>query len=151
MLLSPPPKLQFFDANGNPLVGGKLHTYLAGTTTPQATYQDKAGVSANTNPIILDARGEASVWLDPAVLTKFTLETAEDVEIWSVDNIGSIVTEQVVDGDLRVKGNLIAEGDVTAFATVVPLGAPLVVLPTYDTLVALVNDLIARVTVLEGP
>ena len=151
MLLSPPPKLQFFDANGNPLVGGKLHTYLAGTTTPQTTFQDKAGTSANTNPIVLDARGEANVWLDPSVLTKFILTTADEVEIWTVDNIGSIVTEQVVDGDLRVKGALIAEGDVTAFAAVVPLGAPLIVLPTYDVLVGLVNDLIARVTALEAP
>ena len=151
MLLSPPPKLQFFDANGNPLSGGKLHTYLAGTTTPQTTFQDKAGTSANTNPIVLDARGEANVWLDPSVLTKFILTTADEVEIWTVDNIGSIVTEQVVDGDLRVKGALIAEGDVTAFAAVVPLGAPLIVLPTYDVLVGLVNDLIARVTALEAP
>ena len=49
--LSPTPKLQFFDANGDPLVGGLLYTYEAGTTTPLVTHTDSTGVSANTNPI----------------------------------------------------------------------------------------------------
>ena len=48
---------QFFDNNGNPLSGGKLYTYAAGTTTPQATYASAAGSTLNTNPIILDAAG----------------------------------------------------------------------------------------------
>ena len=84
--LSPPPKLQFFDANGNPLVGGFLYTYAAGTTTPLATYTDSTGVSANTNPIVLDSRGEANVWLG-ADIYKFALYTSVGVLIWTVDNI----------------------------------------------------------------
>lgn len=36
--LTPSPKQQFTDANGAPLVGGKLYTYVTGTTTPAATY-----------------------------------------------------------------------------------------------------------------
>ena len=151
MLLSPPPKLQFFDANGNPLVGGKLLTYLAGSTTPVTTYQDKAGTIANTNPVILDARGEANVWLDETILTKFVLTTAEDVELWTVDNIGSIFSMGVVAGDLRIEGELSVTGDIIAFATTDPGTGGTPALPTYDALVALVNDLIARVTVLEGP
>lgn len=87
-VLSPPPKLQFFDANGNPLVGGKLLSYVAGTTTPLATYTDSSGLVANPNPTILDARGEAGVWLSPAQPYKLRLTTAADVEIWTVDNIG---------------------------------------------------------------
>jgi len=84
--ISPTPKLQFFDANGDPLVGGKLYTYAAGTTTPLASYTDSTGVSANTNPIILDSRGEANVWLGAAIY-KFALYTSVNVLIWTVDNI----------------------------------------------------------------
>jgi parallel beta-helix repeat protein len=87
--LSPAPKLQFFDANGNPLVGGKLYSYAAGTTTPLATYTDAGGATANANPVILDSRGEASVWLGDASY-KLRLTSATDVDIWTVDNINAI-------------------------------------------------------------
>jgi len=84
--LSPTPKLQFFDLNGAPLSGGKLYTYAAGTTTPLASYTDSTGNTANTNPIILDSRGEANVWLSGAIY-KFALYSATNVLIWTVDNI----------------------------------------------------------------
>lgn len=84
--LSPSPKLQFFDANGNPLSGGKLYTYAAGTTTPLATYTDFGAGTPNTNPIILDSRGEANVWLGSAAY-KLVLTTSTGVEIWTVDNV----------------------------------------------------------------
>jgi hypothetical protein len=87
--LSPPPKLQFFDAAGVPLVGGKLYSYAAGTTTPLATYTSAAETTFNTNPIVLNSRGEAEVWLG-SPLYKFKLTTAADVEIWTVDNITSL-------------------------------------------------------------
>jgi len=80
--------MQFFSTAGVPLVGGKLYTYAAGTTTPLATYTSQSGVSANTNPIILDSRGEANVWLSSAAY-KLKLTTPADVEIWTVDNVGS--------------------------------------------------------------
>jgi len=86
--LSPAPKLQFFDSNGNPLTGGKVYTYAAGTTTPLSTYVDSGGVTTNTNPIILDVRGEANIWLDGAAY-KFVLKNANDTLIWTVDNITS--------------------------------------------------------------
>lgn len=88
-ILSPAPKLQFFDSNGDPLVGGKLYSYAAGTTTPLATYTDSSGLTANTNPIILDSRGEANVWLASASY-KLALYTSTDVSIWTVDNISAI-------------------------------------------------------------
>jgi hypothetical protein len=86
--LSSVPKLQFFDANDNPLVGGRLYTYAAGTTTPLATFPDSTGATPNTNPIILDSRGEANVWLS-ATQYKFELKTAADALIWTVDNISN--------------------------------------------------------------
>lgn len=88
-ILSPAPKLQFFSANGDPLVGGKLYSYQAGTTTPLNTYTSQTGGSANTNPIILDARGEANVWLTANIAYKLKLTDANDVEVWTVDNISN--------------------------------------------------------------
>ena len=89
--LSPSPKLQFFDANGNPLVGGKLYSYAAGTTTPLATYADYNGSTTNTNPVILDSRGEADVWLSSSYY-KLKLTDSNNVEIWTVDHIGGFAT-----------------------------------------------------------
>lgn len=93
--LSPTPKFQFFDASGNPLSGGKLYTYAAGTTTPLATYSSNSLSTPNTNPIILDSRGEASVWLSDANY-KFVLQTSADVTIWSVDNIQPFATQDAL-------------------------------------------------------
>ena len=84
--LIPSPVMQFFDANGNPLVGGKLFTYAAGTTTPQATYTDYNGGTANTNPVILNSRGEAAVWCGDSRYF-MVLKDSDDVEIWTSDNV----------------------------------------------------------------
>jgi len=99
-VLSPSAKQQFFDANGNPLSGGKVYTYAAGTTTPLATYSDYAGVTPNANPIILDSRGEALIYLS-VYKYKFKLTDANDVEIWTVDNINSPLefTDTLVSAD----------------------------------------------------
>jgi hypothetical protein len=84
--ISPDPRLQFFANDGSFLVGGKLYTYAAGTTTPLATYTTSTGLIANTNPIILDSRGEASVWLGSSKY-KFVLKTSADVEVWTQDQL----------------------------------------------------------------
>jgi hypothetical protein len=91
--LTPSTKMQFFTAAGIPLVGGKLYTYASGTTVPLATYTDDVGDTANTNPVILDSRGEASVWLGPSRYT-FVLEDADDNLIWTVDGVGTIQGKQ---------------------------------------------------------
>lgn len=93
-VLTPAPKQQFFDNNGRPLVGGKLFTYQAGTTTKLATYTDSGGMSANTNPIILDYRGECSLWIPPNVAYKYVLSPPSDTDppanpIWTVDDVVS--------------------------------------------------------------
>lgn len=85
---------QFFDNNGVPLSGGKLYTYEAGTTTPEATYTTSSGNTAHTNPIVLDAAGRVSggneVWLTDSQSYKFVLKTSADVQLWSADNITGI-------------------------------------------------------------
>lgn len=102
-VITPTPKVQFLTDNGAPLVGGKLYTYVAGTTTPQATYTDETGSTANTNPVILDSRGEANVWLGAASY-KFILTDADDVELWSVDYITAPTTalSPVLSGNVTI-------------------------------------------------
>ena len=85
-VVTPTAKAQFIDAAGVPLAGGFLYTYVAGTTTPQATYTDSAAATPNSNPIVLDSRGEANIWLTGASY-KFKLTDANGTEIWTVDNI----------------------------------------------------------------
>jgi hypothetical protein len=80
--------VQFFDDNGNPLSGGRLYTYDAGGTTPKATYTDAAGSTANANPVVLDAAGRATVFLDGTTY-RFDLKTSGDVLVRSTDNIQS--------------------------------------------------------------
>ena len=84
---------QFFDNNGNPLSGGKIFTYAAGTTTNQATYTSATGVTAHTNPIILDAAGRVpggEIWLTDGLSYKFVIKTNLDVLIGTFDNIAGI-------------------------------------------------------------
>lgn len=90
--LSPIPVQAFRDNNGNPLAGGKLFTYIANSTTKQATFTDSTGGTPNANPIILNYRGEAQIWLPPNVGFKFVLAPATDTDpptnpIWSVDQL----------------------------------------------------------------
>ena len=80
---------QFFTDDGVPLAGGLLYTYAAGTTTPQTTYTTSAGVSTNTNPIVLNSAGRLAneIWLTEGVSYKFVLKTAVAVQIGSYDDI----------------------------------------------------------------
>jgi|GEM_PF-2777329 len=58
----PPAKTQFLDSLGRPLTGGLVYTYAQGTTSPKATYKDRALTISNTNPVTLDASGSAAMW-----------------------------------------------------------------------------------------
>jgi hypothetical protein len=61
----PQGKTQFFNtvaAGGAPLSGGQVFFYARGTTTFQNTYQDINLTIPNTNPVILNANGEAQIW-----------------------------------------------------------------------------------------
>lgn len=92
--LSPISPFRAFDGNGDPLTGGKLYTYEAGTTTPKATYTDSTEATPHANPIILNSSGYAGsdatplgVWLGDGGY-KFVLKTSADVTLWTIDNVG---------------------------------------------------------------
>jgi hypothetical protein len=83
---------QFFDNNGDPLVGGKLFTFAAGTTTPQITYTSASGTTPNSNPIILNGGGRvpAEIWLTDGLQYKFVLYSSTNQLIGSWDNVVGI-------------------------------------------------------------
>ena len=85
--LMPQGKQQYFSTAGTPLVGGKVWTYLAGSSTPAATYTDAGGLTSNTNPVILDSRGEASIFFDSATTYKIALQDSTGAAIWTQDNL----------------------------------------------------------------
>lgn len=96
--LAPSPVFKAFDNNGQPLFNGTLSTFIAGSSTPQATYPDSTQTTPNTNPIILNQRGEANVWLVAGQTYKLVLKDSLGNVIWSVDNItgGLVLTQQVI-------------------------------------------------------
>ena len=109
---------QFFTNSGVILSGGKLYTYLAGTTTPVASYTTSAGTTARTNPVVLDAAGRVpssgEIWILP-ISYKFVLTDSNDVLIATYDNIfGSgafAVTNYTGNGSTvayAVSGNVVA-------------------------------------------
>jgi hypothetical protein len=85
---------QFLDNAGNVLTGGRIETYAAGTTTPQAVYTDATGITFHPNPIILDASGRVpsggEIWLTDGLLYKFVLRDSNNVLIATYDNIAGI-------------------------------------------------------------
>lgn len=93
------PLRQFLDANGDPYSGGKLYTYTAGTSTNKATYQDSAGASQNTNPIILSSAGRVpyEVWGTTGAY-KLALYDSDDTLIDTSDNIDGINDVAAVTG-----------------------------------------------------
>lgn len=84
-------KASFVDANGRPLSGGKVYFYAVGTNTPKDSFQDDQLTILNTNPVILNARGEASIYGSGAY--RQVLRDASDVLIWDqvVPDLAAVV------------------------------------------------------------
>lgn len=89
---------QYFDANGNPLSGGFVFWYLAGTTTKQNTHNSSSGATPNANPMTLDSAGRfaSEVWLTNGSSYKMVITASTDTSdppnspIWTEDNIDGI-------------------------------------------------------------
>lgn len=83
------PKIMCLDSNGYPAAGYKIYTYAAGTSTPAATYSDRSLSVPNTNPVVLNSRGEADIYVGVAVKLVFTTPTGDPGSpIWTVDYVG---------------------------------------------------------------
>jgi hypothetical protein len=127
---------QFFTDDGQVLSGGKIYTYAAGTTTPQATYTSESGFTANANPIILDSSGRLpeDMWLSEGVVYRFVLTDSCDIQLGEYDDIpgindfasGSVPWANVTGTPTTLAGYGITNGLTTtvAAATYAPLASP---------------------------
>lgn len=88
-LLSPSAKQQFFTDGSTVAAGYVLYTYLANTTTPAETYSNRAGTTPNTNPVVLDSRGEATIYLQPGVVYDYVLKTDQGVTVWTREDVSA--------------------------------------------------------------
>ena len=115
---------QFFDDNGVPLSGGLLYTYAAGTTTAATTYTSATGLTANSNPIVLNAAGrvEEEVWLNAGDLYKFILEDANEVQIGSWDNLPGITDANVLAAQLANQSDITLGDALIGFKQTYSLG-----------------------------
>lgn len=119
---------QAFTSGGEPLNGGLLYTYIAGGTTPQATYTTVVGNVQNTNPIQLnsDGRPPNEIWLVQGVAYRFDLYTAAGSLIKTYDNVSGIndfssisaaylpIAGGTVTGNVGIQGTLSVTGVITA-------------------------------------
>lgn len=84
---------QFFNDSGVPLAGGLIYTYTAGGTTPLVTYTSSTGLTAHSNPIVLDAAGRINeIWIPEGTSFKFIVKTSTNVLIGSFDNLFPIAS-----------------------------------------------------------
>ena len=86
--LIPNGRQQFFDGSGLPLANGFVTMYVAGTTILATTWQDPLLTIPNTNPIVLDSAGRATIW----GLGNYTqlLQDSALNQIWSQEVAGAI-------------------------------------------------------------
>lgn len=92
MALLSPTGSQYFHNDNTEAALGLLHTYVTGTTTPLAAYQDQAGTAPHTNPIVLDSAGrvQPQLWLNDTNEYRIRLETAAGVLVDEWDDIYGI-------------------------------------------------------------
>jgi hypothetical protein len=88
-------KQTFWTSAGAIASGYKLFIYLAGTTTKATTYQETTG-TANTNPVVLNSRGEVpyGVYVAAGSTYKLVLAPSTDSDppvapVWTRDNLSA--------------------------------------------------------------
>lgn len=113
---------QYLNDVGVILPGGKINTYLAGTSTPQATYTDITGGTPNANPIILNSAGRlpsVAIWQPRGVAIKATITDANNNAIGTpIDQISGINDFSGATGGISVLSSV--SGTNTITASVIP-------------------------------
>jgi len=94
---------RFWNNDGTVASGGKVYVYEPGTTTLKNSWTDSTQASENTNPVILDAKGEADIWTSG--LCKINVLQSDDVQVtgYPVDYVGGGQTSYDIAGFLSGK------------------------------------------------
>lgn len=77
--------LRALDTNADPVSGGKLYTYAAGTTTPVTTYSDSDLTTAQAHPVPANSVGEFPEVYVPDGDYKVVVKDAEDLTLYEAD------------------------------------------------------------------
>jgi len=83
----------YVQGTNTPLEGGKVYIYDAGTSDLATVYTSQDAGTEHTNPVILDANGEAEIWYNSNV--KVVVKDSDDVQQYSFDNIVSTIEPTV--------------------------------------------------------
>jgi len=78
------PKLQAFTDDGLFAVGYEIHTRKAGLSANLTTYSERTLTATNENPVVLNARGEADIYVGEAAKLIFT------------ESISAVITDPAV-------------------------------------------------------
>lgn len=121
---------QFNAKNGSILTSGKIYIYYQGRTALATTYHDEDGTVVNSNPVLLDNNGRATVFADPIysytivvcdyygkelfsqdIILHDAISTAEDVVVIGSDGTVQVDRTELPNGvqyDLSVNTDVIA-------------------------------------------
>lgn len=132
---------QYFDSNGNPLSGGSLTFYTAGTTSPKKAYSDSSRLGLVTNPLVLDSTGRPStpIFLGLDTAYKIVLKDAGGTIIRTVDNVAdtAYLAQLAVAPVFQMTT---ATGTVNDFDLTGSFGSVTTAIVNYSTLVLRVNN-----------
>ena len=121
---------QFQNKNGSILTSGKIYIYYQGRTALATTYHDEDGTVVNSNPVLLDNNGRATVFASPMysytivvcdyygqelfsqdITLHDVVSVAKDVLVLGTDGTVLVDTENLPNGvkyDLSVNTDIIA-------------------------------------------
>ena len=121
---------QFQNKNGSNLTSGKIYIYYQGRTALATTYHDEDGTVVNSNPVLLDNNGRATVFASPVysytivvcdyygqelfsqdITLHDAVSVAKDVLVLGTDGTVLVDTENLPNGvkyDLSVNTDIIA-------------------------------------------
>ncbi len=99
---------QFIDINGRPLIKASVYFYAPGTSNKVDTFQDQELTIPNTNPVITDGRGQATIWGGGSY--RQVVIDSNGVTIWDqiVSDVTAGITAQITAAFNLIVSNLAA-------------------------------------------